>query len=87
MRAIENARYLLRATNTGITAVIRPDGRIASQLPPDQPAVLEAKWAFQSRLTFYARYGDWFPILSSVLTLLALAAAWRSLRRKQFPAA
>ncbi|OFW08297.1 MAG: apolipoprotein N-acyltransferase [Acidobacteria bacterium RIFCSPLOWO2_12_FULL_59_11] len=82
MRAIENARYLLRATNTGITAVIRPDGRIASQLPPDQPAVLEAKWAFQSRLTFYARYGDWFPILSSVLTLLALAAAWRSQRQK-----
>ena len=87
MRAIENARYLLRATNTGITAVIRPDGRIAAQISPDQPGVLEANWAFQSRKTIYTRYGDWFPILSSVLTLLALAAAWRSLRRKQFPAA
>ncbi|MBI3895886.1 MAG: apolipoprotein N-acyltransferase [Acidobacteria bacterium] len=85
MRAIENARYLLRATNTGITAVIRPDGRIAARLPPDQPNVLEAKWAFQSHLTFYSRYGDWFPILCAALTALALAAAWRINRRNRFP--
>ncbi|MBI4460704.1 MAG: apolipoprotein N-acyltransferase [Acidobacteria bacterium] len=85
MRAIENARYLLRATNTGITAVIRPDGQIAARLEPDQPAVLEARWAFQTRQTLYSRYGDWFPILASVISWLALAAVWRGHRQKRLP--
>ena len=77
MRAIENARYLLRATNTGITAVIRPDGRIAAEIPPDRPGVLEARWGFQSRRTFYSRHGDWFAYAACLLTVVALIAAWR----------
>jgi apolipoprotein N-acyltransferase len=82
MRAIENARYLLRATNTGITAVIRPDGQVASQLAPDQPGVLRAGWAFQSRETFYSRYGDVFAMAASALALLALGSRWNASRFK-----
>jgi apolipoprotein N-acyltransferase len=78
MRAIENARYLLRATNTGITAVIRPNGQVAAQIAPDEPGVLPARWAFQSRPTFYTRHGDWFAWLACVLTLLACFAAVRT---------
>lgn len=78
MRAIENARYFLRATNTGVTAVIRPDGRIAAQLPPDRPAVLEARWGFVERQTFYSRYGDWFAQLACLIAAAALLAAGRA---------
>ena len=77
LRAIENARYLLRATNTGLTAVIRPDGTIAAHLPPDQPAVLEARWDFESRLTFYTRHGDWFAFAACFVSLGVLIASWR----------
>jgi len=78
MRAIENARYLLRATNTGITALIRPDGVISAQLPPDVPGVLEARWAFHDRQTFYSRHGDWFAIAASVVSVLAFCAVART---------
>ena len=75
MRAIENARYLLRTTNTGITVVVRPDGRIASGIPPDRPGVLQARWGFMSRRTFYTRYGDWFAYGACLAALVALRVA------------
>ena len=81
MRAIENARYLLRTTNTGITVVVRPDGQIASEIPPDRPGVLEARWGFMDRRTFYSRYGDWFAYLACLVAALALIAP-RGLARK-----
>ena len=82
MRTIENARYLLRATNTGLTVVIRPDGRLAAEIPPDRPGVLEARWGFQSRRTFYSRHGDWFAYGACLVAVAALLAAWRSKRRE-----
>jgi apolipoprotein N-acyltransferase len=82
MRAIENARYLLRATNTGITAVVRPDGSVAASLAPDQPGVLTGRWAFERRETFYSRHGDLFAIAACGVTALALLAAAIDARRK-----
>ncbi|MBI2817674.1 MAG: apolipoprotein N-acyltransferase [Acidobacteria bacterium] len=81
MRAVENARYLLRATNTGVTAVIRPDGGIANVLPVDEPGVLQGHWASLQQQTFYTRHGDLFAYAACVLSVLALAAGWISLRR------
>jgi apolipoprotein N-acyltransferase len=78
MRAIENDRYFLRTTNTGITAVIRPDGQVSAELPPDEPAVLEARWSFRTGETFYTRYGDWFAWLAAGISLLALLASVRA---------
>ena len=72
MRAIENARYLLRTTNTGITALIRPDGTLADRLPPDQPGVLKARWSFEDQKTFYSEHGDWFAITATALAAWAL---------------
>ncbi len=70
MRAIENDRYVLRATNTGMTAVIAPNGKIVSELPPDKSGVLKASWAFGTTKTFYTEYGDLFAMGSSGLALL-----------------
>ena len=75
MRAIENARYLLRATNTGMTAIISPEGTILKLLPPDQPGVLEGNWSFLKHQTFYSRHGDWFAIGACLVSILALTIA------------
>jgi len=71
LRAMENGRWLLRATNTGLTAVIDPAGRVTAALPPDRPGVLAARFDYSERRTAYTRAGDWFWWL----TLAAAGAA------------
>jgi apolipoprotein N-acyltransferase len=59
-RAIENHRYLLRATNDGITAVIDPYGRIVARAPLYRQTVLAAHFSYESKWTFYTAHGDVF---------------------------
>jgi apolipoprotein N-acyltransferase len=66
MRALENGRWLLRATNTGVTASIDPHGRIVSSLPRHQRLALDAPFAFRDGLTPYARRGDWIGWLCAL---------------------
>lgn len=63
MRAAENRRWLIRATNTGITATIDPAGRIASRLPPFQLTAGRVTFTPMEELTFYSLYGDWLAWL------------------------
>ncbi len=72
MRAVENNRWLLRDTNTGITAVIDPYGRIVAELPRNQRMQLQAAYSLEQSTTFYTRHGDWFPITCAIITLLGL---------------
>lgn len=59
-RAIENRRYLLRATNSGLTAVISALGSNVATLPPFSEGILRANVALISERTFYNTYwGDW----------------------------
>ncbi len=60
MRAIENRRYIIRATNDGITAVIDPAGRITKHLPQFEVAAASVPYGVVESTTFYARHGDWF---------------------------
>ena len=60
MRAAENARWILRATNDGITATVDPAGRIVYRMPPYQELAAEVRYRYESNLTPYTRYGDWF---------------------------
>ena len=62
MRALESGRYLLRATNTGITAAISPSGQIITQAPMFQQAVIVAEITPMSGSTPYIRFGDWLVI-------------------------
>ncbi|MEE9234522.1 MAG: apolipoprotein N-acyltransferase [Candidatus Acidoferrales bacterium] len=73
VRAVEARRFLLRATNTGITAVVDPLGRIVARAPSHQRTVLVAGYAPRREVTFYARHGDWFAALCALLGLAALA--------------
>jgi apolipoprotein N-acyltransferase len=70
-RAVENRRYLLRAANSGITALIEPSGRIQSATGLLTEAVCRGRFAFLTELTPYARYGDVFVFLCAIIVLAA----------------
>ena len=72
MRAIENARWILSATNTGVTASIDPYGRTVARLPRKERGALVAPYALTSVTTFYTRHGDWFAWLCAIISVGAL---------------
>jgi apolipoprotein N-acyltransferase len=73
MRAVENNRWLLRDTNTGVTASIDPYGRIVASIPRKIRSTLVAPYALTSVTTFYTRHGDWFAFLCAIISVGALA--------------
>ncbi len=73
MRAAENRRWILRATNDGITALIDPAGRVMSRLEPFREATLHARYSPVREQTPYTRWGDWFAFACAVGGILALA--------------
>jgi apolipoprotein N-acyltransferase len=83
VRAVENRRWLLRATNTGVTVSVDPYGRIVARLPANTRGELDAPYGFRSGLTPYARWGDWLPWLCVLAVLvLVLDTARRTHARK-----
>jgi apolipoprotein N-acyltransferase len=79
MRAIENDRWLLRSTNTGVTTVVDPYGRLGAALPRHVRGALLAVFAYVSAVTFYTRHGDWLGWICAVITAaFVLWAGWRS---------
>jgi len=73
MRALETGRPMLRATNTGMTAWIEPDGHVAAVLPAFTRGVLEAQVRGYAGLTPYARWGNYAFLLIAVLGLVVTA--------------
>ena len=69
MRSLETGRPMLRATNTGMTAVIDARGQVTAVLPPFTQGVLAASVQGYEGLTPYSRFGN-LPVV--VLALLAL---------------
>jgi apolipoprotein N-acyltransferase len=59
-RAVENHRYLVRAANTGISAIIDPFGRELARTELMEQSALVGDVRAISGLTFYSRYGDVF---------------------------
>jgi apolipoprotein N-acyltransferase len=74
MRALETGRYLLRATNTGITAVVNPQGEVTARLPQFESGVIDAVVRPYTGATLYVRAGNW--LILSIMCLL-VAVAWR----------
>ena len=74
MRSIETGRYLIRAANDGISAIIGPDGRVLATAPGYVPAVLRGSVVPMQGLPPYARFGNWLIISLSATTLAAILA-------------
>jgi apolipoprotein N-acyltransferase len=72
MRAIENQRWILRATADGITTSINRAGQITPPPPSFEPGAVTAGFSYSEELTWYARWGDWFWWLCVVISLTAL---------------
>lgn len=77
MRAAENQRWVLRSTNDGITGAIDPAGRLRGTLPLSVEAASRAGFTYIQALTFYTRYGDWFPLLCALVAGMLLAVTLR----------
>ncbi len=74
MRAIEFARPMVRATNTGVTAAIDAKGKVLAQLPYMLPGCLDIKVeSATGKPTIYVRFGDWPTIIWVILVLIAMA--------------
>ncbi|MCP5268130.1 MAG: apolipoprotein N-acyltransferase [Zoogloeaceae bacterium] len=70
MRALETGRPMLRATNTGMTAVVGADGKVQAVLPPFTRDALVAEVQGFAGSTPYVRWGNW-AIIAAMLLLLA----------------
>lgn len=83
MRAIENGRDIVRVTNSGISALITAEGKVAESLPTFVPA--SKVWAAEARkgLTMYTKYGEWFAYLSAIITAIAILFSFVYYSRSQ----
>jgi apolipoprotein N-acyltransferase len=78
MRTLETGRPMLRATNTGATAIINGEGKVVQQLPANTFGTLAANVQGMGGSTPYIIWGN---KLFLALTALSLAAAWFLTRR------
>lgn len=83
MRAIENDRWILSTTDTGLTASIDPLGRTAARLPRKVRAALVAPYTLTSVTTFYTRHGDWFAFACAIISIGALFARFTPLNHRK----
>jgi apolipoprotein N-acyltransferase len=72
MRAVENERWLLLDTNTGVTASVDPFGRIVVGAPRKVRTALLAPYALSNITTFYTRHRDWFAFACAIICVVAL---------------
>jgi apolipoprotein N-acyltransferase len=76
-RAVETDRFVIRAANTGVSAIIDPRGRITARTGIFIPAVLKGLFSMRNGETFYVRHGDYFVWLClSVLVALIIRGLW-----------
>lgn len=79
MRSLETGRYMLRATNTGITAIIGPDGVVQSRLEQFKPGALSAVVYPYRGATPFVKVGN-YPVVLLCLVILVVAG-WAARRR------
>ncbi len=77
MRAAENRRWLIRATNDGVSATVDPSGRLVNRLPPYRQAAARTRFSYRKDVTSYTKNGDWFA-----WTCLAAGAALALVRMR-----
>lgn len=82
-RAVETRRWVLRAANTGVSAVIDPLGRRRKESKLFETEAFVSPFGLKEGLTLYVRFGDWFVWASMIFTALSSLRArglGRSLR-------
>jgi apolipoprotein N-acyltransferase len=80
LRALENGRYVVRATSNGITAIIDPEGHIVERAPQFETTLITGEFYAMEGLTPFTRTGSWPAWLLAGLLLLPAVVAARSKR-------
>ena len=75
LRAIETGRTVVRCGNTGISAIIDPDGKVLKRTEWWKPALLTGEAGLYDGRTFFVRYGDIVGRVSVFAFILLLLAA------------
>ena len=68
MRAIESGRYLLRATNTGVTAIVEPDGTV-ERAESFKYSILSGTFKPMIGNTPYIKFGNYLIVVVLILNL------------------
>ncbi len=84
-RAVENRRFLVRVTNTGVTDVIDPLGRVLLRLPTFAPAAVTLEVRRLRVATTYGAAGDALPWFATATVLAGLLISARSRGRSERP--
>jgi apolipoprotein N-acyltransferase len=77
VRAVENRRWIVRTTNSGVTVSIDPYGRISRPIPPDVRTAADLPYDFRTDKTLYTRFGDWFAWLCVLVSAILLGLTFR----------
>jgi apolipoprotein N-acyltransferase len=82
-RSVENRRSMTRATASGQTCAIDPNGKILVMAEPFAETQITASVPLSSKISFYTRYGDWLPyIFLGIAALLFIGGIVCKLREK-----
>lgn len=87
MRALETGRFVLRSTNSGITAIIDAKGRVHKQIPaadftrPTEGSVLVGEFTVMEGKTPWVKFGPW--LLLGVITVLLSLSFWPKKKKKR----
>ncbi len=80
-RSIEHRRALVRSTNTGISAIVDPVGRIVRRTDQWTKASLTGSIPLMQARTVYAMAGDWIGWVCAIITLVGLGRALLTSKR------
>ncbi|HWR51836.1 MAG TPA: apolipoprotein N-acyltransferase [Bryobacteraceae bacterium] len=83
MRAAESRRWMLRATNDGITSTIDPAGRAIRHLPSFEAGAVRTAFNYIDEATFYSRHGNWFVWLCAAVTVIFTAETQRRREKRK----
>jgi apolipoprotein N-acyltransferase len=76
LRAVETRRWLVRASNSGISAIVDPTGRIVASVPWMEAGVVTRQITLSSDATLYVRAGDWPLVVCGLLLVSVCASSW-----------
>lgn len=87
-RAVENRRYMLRAANSGISAVVKPTGGLQAVTGLFREEICVGLFAFSSTQSIYTRFGDLFVLACAIILclLVILSHRWGGSRPVDGPA-
>lgn len=71
-RAVENARWLIRSAQNGISMVIDPYGRVVKKTTLFDRTIMTADIFAENKSTFYSRHGDTLPCLCLLITCILI---------------